>query len=624
MTQDAKEPILTAIFVDYDNIYLSLKKRSEEAAKRFAKDAVSWIREIESGRLITATNSPTLGRPRRIVVNRCYGNPVPRRNAHDNSTDMTSFPFVRHHFLRAGFEVVDCPPLTAQLKNSSDIKMVMDATDYLEHATRFDEFIILSGDADFTPLLHRLRAYDRRTAIFANDFTAAAYTALCDGEIREANLMSVLLEGKLGAAPATSAAPAQTAVQSAGGVPTAHVAAPASVQLPAAPTSPPAAAPIAVQAPDANALERMRAEIVAAVTVAVKAAGSPVPLEALAERTTRALGHDRTVGTNWAGSSSFLELLRRHLPPEIRLTEQPPYLAYEAARAIAAPAERPMPILEPRMPLERQPEPARQHVPQAPMPSNPVVHAPAPRAPAAETPVPPAPTPRLPQHAVQQPVAQRQPQFAPFDEPAPHPVAPPMVAQQHQQPAARQPEPRQSEPRQADMAAAIQASISRIHDACQAPPLSPPDYRAMFEAIAGEIGENGLQGSQTLASIHARTQQIGLNVSRDDIRFVMEVISEADPWFEQGASSSLFAGRFRNFVVARCRSQGLNLSSDELDLIEAWFAGGTQQIAPQSIRVQAPSAEIGAAPAPRQLAQDSQPNGDQEQFPKILRTRLRG
>ena len=27
------------MFVDYDNIYLSLKRKSEEAAKRFAKDA---------------------------------------------------------------------------------------------------------------------------------------------------------------------------------------------------------------------------------------------------------------------------------------------------------------------------------------------------------------------------------------------------------------------------------------------------------------------------------------------------------------------------------------------------------------------------------------------------------
>ncbi len=580
MTQDANEPILTAIFVDYDNIYLSLKKRSEEAAKRFAKEAISWIKEIESGRLITATNSPTLGRPRRIVVNRCYGNPVPRRNPHDNSTDMTSFPFVRHHFLRAGFEVVDCPPLTAQLKNSSDIKMVMDANDFLDHNTRFDEFIILSGDADFTPLLHRLRAHDRRTAIFANDYTAAAYTALCDGEVREATLMSVLLEGKLVTEPAKASATTSAIVTT------------ATAATPAVPATSIAAQPTL----DASLLERTRAEIVAAVVVAVKAAGSPVPLEALAERTTRALGHDRTVGTNWAGSSSFLELLRRYLPAEIRLTEQPPYLAYEAARAIAAPAERPMPLLEPRAPSERaHVEAPRQQIAQPP------------RGAVIATPVPAAPTPQL---APQQPAHAARPAAQPIQQ------------------AVQQPAPPQ--PRQPDMAAAIQASIARIHDACQAPPLSPPDYRALFDAIAQELGANGLQGSQTIANIHGRTQQSGLGVSRDDIRFVMEVISEADPWFEQGASANLFAGRFRNFVVARCRSQGLNLSSDELDLIDAWFAGGGQQIAPQSIRVQAPSAAMAGQAAARPAGQQpaapiQQAAADQgEQFPKILRTRLRG
>ena len=130
-------------------------------------------------------------------MNRCYGNPVPRRNQHDNSTDMNSFPFVRHHFLRAGFEVIDCPPLTAQLKNSADIRMVMDIRDLLMHDTYFDEFIILSGDADFTPVLIRLRAHARRTVIFANDFTAAPYTAISDGEMREVNLIELILAGEL-------------------------------------------------------------------------------------------------------------------------------------------------------------------------------------------------------------------------------------------------------------------------------------------------------------------------------------------------------------------------------------------------------------------------------------------
>ena len=37
MKRDEQAPVLTAIFVDYDNIYMSLKRKSDEAAKRFAK-----------------------------------------------------------------------------------------------------------------------------------------------------------------------------------------------------------------------------------------------------------------------------------------------------------------------------------------------------------------------------------------------------------------------------------------------------------------------------------------------------------------------------------------------------------------------------------------------------------
>ena len=124
-------------------------------------------------------------------------------------------------------------------------------------------------------------------------------------------------------------------------------------------------------------------------------------------------------------------------------------------------------------------------------------------------------------------------------------------------------------------AAAIQQSIARIQEASQAPTLSPQDYRTLFEVMAQEIAANGLAGAQTLTNIVKRAESLGIEIRRDDVRFVLDVVSEADPWFEQGASPNLFAWRFRNFVVARCRGQGLNLSADELDLIEAWFAAPT-------------------------------------------------
>jgi hypothetical protein len=587
MKREAGGPCLSAVFVDYDNIYLSLKRKSEEAAKRFAKDASAWLHEIESGRLITPTNSAFGGNDRRIVMNRCYGNPVPRRNTHDNSTDMNSFPFVRHHFLRAGFEVVDCPPLTAQLKNSSDIRMVMDVRDYLTHDTYFDEFIILSGDADFTPVLHRLRAHARRTVIFANDFTAAPYTAISDGEVRESDLIQLILSGQL-----------PGGAENGGNL-----------------TS-------GVLTPSLRADEGRR-EILAEVVAGVRASNTPVPLEALADRAVRALGHEKTIATGWAGAGSFRELLRQSLPGDIRLTDDPPYLAMDTKRHTLD-TMRPAALL---------------------------------REAAADMAAAAGLAPQLTAGGGQpDPLAQYG--ITPTSQPA---AATPRAGTAA------------STARSATVAAAglapagatstaIQQSIARIHEACQAPPMSPHEYRVLFEVMATEISENDLIGAQTLANITQRAQEKGLDVRRDDVRFVLEVVSEADPWFEQGASANLFAGRFRNFVVARCRGQGLNLSADELDLIDAWFAGGsTPQVPAQTQSATPAQRSSGGAPGntpaalPTQIGQipplpKSTPEpapsgsrwwtrddgrakenerggpdkGENEDFPRFVRNRLRG
>ncbi len=606
MKRPSSGPILSAVFVDYDNIYLSLKRKSEEAAKRFAKDALSWVKEIETGRLITPTNSYGNDVDRRIVMNRCYGNPVPRRNTSDNSTDMNSFPFVRHHFLRAGFEIVDCPPLTAQLKNSSDIRMVMDVRDYLTHDTYFDEFVILSGDADFTPVLHRLRAHARRTVIFANDYTAAPYTAISDGEVREADLINLLLEGKLpghkdGEAPAVITASVQN--------------------------------------------EGIARAIIAEVVASVRSSPMPLPLEALADRALRALGHDKTIATNWAGAGSFRELLLKALPEEIRLTDQPPYLAFEVRRALPAEqiatARKPLAAAEPRN--EQREEPRHEqnidtrsdHRAAQPLsdgrleirderldrqasetPANFTEQEPAVRqqAPASRSaaqlreidtvPVQaPIRRPTIDARLQATAVAPLQPAFAPpaarvqqlAQSALPHGPAVQARGPEVREPEQRMPEsrlvekratePRAPEARGPEQTSALQQSIARIHDASQAPPLSPPEYRALFEAMAQEITEQGLLGAQTLTNIALRARDSGMDIRRDDVRFVLEVVSEPDPWFEQGVSANLFSSRFRNFVVARCRGEGLNLSADEIDLIDAWFAGPPTQVAsaqPQS------------------------------------------
>lgn len=58
--------------------------------------------------------------------------------------------------------------------------MVLDIIDLLQAETRCDEFIVFSADADFTPVLRKLRRHDRRTTVLAIGFPSAAYQASAD------------------------------------------------------------------------------------------------------------------------------------------------------------------------------------------------------------------------------------------------------------------------------------------------------------------------------------------------------------------------------------------------------------------------------------------------------------
>ncbi|GMU44827.1 MAG: NYN domain-containing protein [Xanthomonadales bacterium] len=155
----------SALFVDFDNVYTQLKDLQPDAAERFARHPSEWIRwMVESLGLPEGHEAATR---RRLLVRRCYLNPSWYQN-------------YRHAYLRAGFEIVDCPPVTSQGKTSTDIHMVLDIVELLQHETRYDEFIVLSADADFSPVLRKLRRYDRRTSVLAIGFPSAAYQASAD------------------------------------------------------------------------------------------------------------------------------------------------------------------------------------------------------------------------------------------------------------------------------------------------------------------------------------------------------------------------------------------------------------------------------------------------------------
>ena len=159
-----------ALYVDFDNLYSGLRQIDQDVASAFANDP---------GRLLTwlARGSDEEGAfRRRFLVRDCYLNPQ-------------VYAGFRAQFVAAGFRVIDCPSLTQRGKSSADTHIVLDVVDALGHATWYDEFVICSADADFSPLMTKLRRHDRRTLMVAAGPYAAAYEAVCDSTVGPMQLL---------------------------------------------------------------------------------------------------------------------------------------------------------------------------------------------------------------------------------------------------------------------------------------------------------------------------------------------------------------------------------------------------------------------------------------------------
>jgi hypothetical protein len=290
--------VKAALFVDFDNIYTGLKKVHPKAADEFATNPARWLAWFEQGMPTRETEGEAARDRRALLLRLCYLNPV-------------TFGKFRPYFTRSAFRVVDCPPLTQQNKNSTDIHMVMDILDALRHDTRFDEFILLSGDSDFTPVLLRLRLFDRGTVILMPGPVAQSYKAASDLVISE----DVFIEEGLGLRPERVRRP--------------PVAAPAAPPLAATPAPSPATTP-AQPGAAAGALGK---KILARVSELVAASPTPVTMAAAAADVIKSVGPE-VLSTQWAGAGSFKELLRSAKTKSFQIatsTDSPGYL-YDPAR----------------------------------------------------------------------------------------------------------------------------------------------------------------------------------------------------------------------------------------------------------------------------------------------------
>ncbi|BCB75061.1 NYN domain-containing protein [Phytohabitans flavus] len=180
--------VRAALYLDFDNVFGGLYKLDPDVAVQFANDPGAWLRRL----LTTATTDG----PRRWLLLRCYLNPAGWVYHTDTAGEQTRLFFskFRPWFVRAGFDVIDCPRYSGT-KNAADIRIVVDAVDALSADTRYDEFVIASGDSDMTPLLQRLRRSDRRTMIVSPADAAEAFTAIAD-QVLDSQQLLALVQGE--------------------------------------------------------------------------------------------------------------------------------------------------------------------------------------------------------------------------------------------------------------------------------------------------------------------------------------------------------------------------------------------------------------------------------------------
>ncbi len=138
-----------AIFCDYENVAIGANDSG------LAPFDVTLVLE----RLLERGN---------IVVKRAYADWGRLRND-------------RRQLHAAGFELVEIPHISLTGKNSADIRMVVDALDLCYTKDHIDEFALVSGDSDFSPLAYKLRENAKRvTGIGVKGSSGTLLIESCD------------------------------------------------------------------------------------------------------------------------------------------------------------------------------------------------------------------------------------------------------------------------------------------------------------------------------------------------------------------------------------------------------------------------------------------------------------
>lgn len=80
-----------------------------------------------------------------------------------------------------GVELIEIPDRAHTGKNSADIRLSVDAMEMCLTKTHIDTFAILSGDSDFSPLVSKLREFDKTViGVGMRESTSSLLAEVCD------------------------------------------------------------------------------------------------------------------------------------------------------------------------------------------------------------------------------------------------------------------------------------------------------------------------------------------------------------------------------------------------------------------------------------------------------------
>jgi hypothetical protein len=147
----------SVLFIHLDAVEARLASVSELAALGFREEPQNWLSSLMRFE----------GPRRRFAIKRVFADPE----------KLTSK--MRQAWMSIGFDVIDCVQQDS-MRSAAEVRFIIDAMDLVHSSAQFEEVMLLAGETDLSPLLHRLRARLIKPALLVSGQTPHAIRSLAD------------------------------------------------------------------------------------------------------------------------------------------------------------------------------------------------------------------------------------------------------------------------------------------------------------------------------------------------------------------------------------------------------------------------------------------------------------